>query len=1135
MISSDSAALVFKARGDTSHAKREFSDLEKSIDKNVSGIDSDFRRAGDSLGSFVGKIGAADIVLSSLSAIKTAVVDVGAAVFNYSSRLEQTEIGFNALLGNQAEANRLFKELQEFSRQTPFAFPELTSLAQRLIGANVELERVVPLIKDIGNIVAATGNTSIERLEGINTAITQIISKQKVQAEEMEQLAERGIPAWQILSEAIGKSVGETRKLAEQGQISSDILIAAVQKVSRERFGDALAKQAETFSGSANRIKNLLLDIGATGFAPLYDRISKLASDFARDIEAQGNDLENVGITVAKYVGKGIGIGIERGAFHIGQFIAQAVAEDTRTNPIDVFIRSIGVSFANELGITDDTLRGWGVLVDTVKGNVDNLTKSVGEFNDKIVVLDKTTNTIVQFAKQVNFGGRIVELDTTNFTLKSISDTLENMPSLDAKVKAKEAADQLKKVEDIVSGLINQIAFFGDTSAEAATKQQLINAGVYDFTNALAQNALNLARTVDGLNAAKKLQEDYNETLKEHRDTLDSFAKDALNNAFPDQSVLDRFNKWVKETKADMTELRKEVEITRNVLQAITDTQALINSTRRFLEFNDAIGKTITGLEQSAKKTTSLEEALFSVAQTANLIEFKEIPGGQRFLEQIDGFVQTLNIADSAFVNQTKNFVTAYREQLKSFAEASKQLDAQIAKGGFPDSIAAALDEARLKNGEAIDEMIAKYREFLLTLKTKDKDNKDIFLFADKAAVDAFIAQMIELDRVVGNIDAAERLKKEKEFAEELLEARRETLEAERDLAAFRAEQQRKILVNAADSSFGTARIEALRKLEQFDRDAARRAAINRAKDIDDEEKAALRRIDGKENEEQLKFEIEEAFRNRRKQSEAEFQEELRQIRENARIEIKEAEGEGFFDSLFGGLRQGVIGDEGLAKIISEADAIKAVYADLGATLGDVFANLTSIAESTFANFILTGKFGVQAFKQLAAAAIASIAVQAGVKALFEVAEGIKESALAAASAAVFDYHGAALHGAAATAHFAAAKAYGIIAGVAVAAGLAIGAAGGLGGGGQKGNQAVSSQTQGGFGSQTSRGEGGEVFTTNRDKQIIDIARNNAQTIPAQPVNVYINDKSGLFGEFFRIEAAKNGGVRDVIKKIAHG
>jgi hypothetical protein len=157
------------------------------------------------------------------------------------------------------------------------------------------------------------------------------------------------------------------------------------------------------------------------------------------------------------------------------------------------------------------------------------------------------------------------------------------------------------------------------------------------------------------------------------------------------------------------------------------------------------------------------------------------------------------------------------------------------------------------------------------------------------------------------------------------------------------------------------------------------------------------------------------------------------------------------------------------------------IFDDLGAALqnsGAAFTTWSDFAskaisgvagatENLLETFILTGKGGGQIFKQLAASIIASLAVEAGVRAIMEVAFGIADLAKAA-SAAANPFTAALAPGyiAAAHVHFAAAQTFGIIAGAAAAVGIGIGAAGGLGGGGTSGAAAG-----GGFGGETKPGE----------------------------------------------------------------
>ena len=55
----------------------------------------------------------------------------------------------------------------------------------------------------VGDAVSAVGGNT-ETLNGVATALTQISMKGKVSAEEMQQLAERGIPAYKLLAEGMG-------------------------------------------------------------------------------------------------------------------------------------------------------------------------------------------------------------------------------------------------------------------------------------------------------------------------------------------------------------------------------------------------------------------------------------------------------------------------------------------------------------------------------------------------------------------------------------------------------------------------------------------------------------------------------------------------------------------------------------------------------------------------------------------------------------------------------------------------------------------------------------------------------------------------------------------------------------------
>lgn len=301
-FSRDDAKLLFRISADSSDADRAFARVEGNIEGLASSVG---RSAG--IWSALGTAG-----VEALSRIGGAMLRAGGAVLDYSASLEQLRISFSTLLGSTTKANVLLSQLQKFATTTPFDVKDLASVAQRMISVGIGTQKVIPLMRDLGNIVAATGEVSAERLEGISTALTQMISKTKVSAEEMEQLAERGVPAWKILADATGKSQAELRKLAEQGKITSDVMVGALQKISQQKFGDAMKAQAGTFSGSLNVMKNLIMQWSATAFQPLFKEISSLASRAAKIMQAQAQSEKSAWDKLGYTIGQTIADGIKR-------------------------------------------------------------------------------------------------------------------------------------------------------------------------------------------------------------------------------------------------------------------------------------------------------------------------------------------------------------------------------------------------------------------------------------------------------------------------------------------------------------------------------------------------------------------------------------------------------------------------------------------------------------------------------------------------------------------------------------------------------------------------------------------------------------------------------------------------------
>lgn len=222
------------------------------------------------------------------------IVGVGAAAITMASQFEQSEIAFKNLLGNGEEAKRFLEELKAFAASTPFEFPDLQRAAQRLTAMGFEANTVLPIMRAVGDQVAATGQSSAS-IDRITLALGQMQAKGKVSAQEMNQLSESLIPAWEHVAKSIGVSIPEAMKMAEKGAISAAVAIPAILEGMAAKTAGQMELQAQTAAGKFSNMKDqitfILVDLGKSllPFAnmalelvkPLLEGVKMLVDGFA--------------------------------------------------------------------------------------------------------------------------------------------------------------------------------------------------------------------------------------------------------------------------------------------------------------------------------------------------------------------------------------------------------------------------------------------------------------------------------------------------------------------------------------------------------------------------------------------------------------------------------------------------------------------------------------------------------------------------------------------------------------------------------------------------------------------------------------------------------------------------------------
>lgn len=216
------------------NAARGANDLGNTIDQRIGG---GFADAAVKAAAFTGAIWAT----------KAAVEGVVNKLSGLFDQVTQARLGFNAILGDKA-GNNLLAQIQEFARVSPFVTQELVNYSQQLLGVGMASEKIVPLLKDTGNVIASVGGDTAN-LSRVLFTLTQIQTVGRLTGQDAMQLQSALIPITKMLAEYMGKTIPEVKKLQEQGKISAEQVMAAIS-MAGQKVPHAMDNAVKTISGA---------------------------------------------------------------------------------------------------------------------------------------------------------------------------------------------------------------------------------------------------------------------------------------------------------------------------------------------------------------------------------------------------------------------------------------------------------------------------------------------------------------------------------------------------------------------------------------------------------------------------------------------------------------------------------------------------------------------------------------------------------------------------------------------------------------------------------------------------------------------------------------------------------------------
>lgn len=225
-----------------------------------SGLYSGLNQAEGRIDQFGNHISAMGDKIAKLTGIGFGVAGLkafGNEIINVRGEMQMLESSFEVLLGGKGVSG-FMSEIKQFAVDSPLSLTGVSNAAQTLLGFNIEAEKVIPTIKQLGDI--SMGNE--QRFNSLTLAFAQMSATGKLMGQDLNQMINAGFNPLQEMSARTGKSIAELKKEMEGGAISSEMVAAAFESATAQggKFYGMTQKQAEGIKGLQAQLDGGLQD-----------------------------------------------------------------------------------------------------------------------------------------------------------------------------------------------------------------------------------------------------------------------------------------------------------------------------------------------------------------------------------------------------------------------------------------------------------------------------------------------------------------------------------------------------------------------------------------------------------------------------------------------------------------------------------------------------------------------------------------------------------------------------------------------------------------------------------------------------------------------------------------------------------
>lgn len=286
-----------------SNASSQLNNFANNTAKSFQQVNSAAANAGNSLNVFskntkssfkdITRIAQGIIVSQAFYKVVNEIQAASKALTKFSMDAEDARVSFSLLMKDGDKAGRFMTYLQDFAAKTPYTMQQAVTNARKLLAYGFSADNMNPILSTVSDAASASGDA--ETFDRVARALGQIHTKGKLAQQELLQLTEAGIPAFEILREKLHLTSDQLGNIAKQ-KIPADVAINAILKGMQERYGGASAAISNTMRGMLSTIKDDALIVGQEAFSPFYKSAESVIRKIRDAFENMKDIVRNTGI-----------------------------------------------------------------------------------------------------------------------------------------------------------------------------------------------------------------------------------------------------------------------------------------------------------------------------------------------------------------------------------------------------------------------------------------------------------------------------------------------------------------------------------------------------------------------------------------------------------------------------------------------------------------------------------------------------------------------------------------------------------------------------------------------------------------------------------------------------------------------